>query len=263
MRREDGGFWQLQSRVMHALVVREIYTRFGRENIGFAWIVVEPTLFTLGVIALWSFVAKGGHGHVEVPVVEFLLTGYMPILMYRHAVFRLLRCMQANAELLYHRQISILSLYVARLIVEIVGACAAFLITTTLFVIWGLAAPPYDIPMLLAGLVVYAFFVAAVAILIGALSERSELVEKIWGPLSYMTVPLSGTFYMLYWLPPAARDALAFVPLATGVEMIRGGYFGPDVPVFYQWEFAVVCSVIVLALGLFVLRDARRHVETG
>lgn len=247
---------------MHALVIREIYTRFGRENIGFAWVVMEPMLFCLGVIVLWTTVVSKD-SHVEIPVVEFVMTGYMPLIMYRHCVSHLMRCMQANGELMYHRKISILAMYLARLFVEITGTMAAFVCIATVFSLWGLAKPPADPGMVLAGFALYALFVGAVAILIGALSERSELVEKFWGPLSYMSIPLSGTFYMLYWLPPEARDALKYVPMAGGVEMIRGGYFGPGVPVYYSWETSILISLCVLALGLLMLRHARKFVEIG
>jgi len=255
-----GGFWGVQGRVLHALVIREIYTRFGRENIGFAWIIVEPVLFCLGVIFMWTMVT-GKTGHLEIPLVEFLLTGYMPLLMYRHAVMRLQRCMQANSELLYHRQVTVVMMYTARLFVEIVGTFAAFVITTAIFCVWGLAKPPVDYPLMVAGFLVYALFAISIAVLVGALSERSEIVEKFWNPISYITIPLSGTFYMLYWLPPAARDILVYVPMATGVEMIRGGYFGPGIPVYYKWEPAVAISLVLLALGLWFLRGVRNYVE--
>ncbi|WP_333834385.1 ABC transporter permease [Rubrimonas sp.] len=259
-RRES--FAAAQLRLLAALIVRETYTRFGRDNIGFAWIVMEPVLFCLAVIALWSSAMSKGGAH-DIPIVAFLLTGYMPLQMYRHGVMHLMRCMHVNAELLYHRQITVLLMYAARLVTELIGTLGAFVITVTLFVLWGLAKPPVDIPMIVAGFLVYMLFVIGFSILIGALSERFELVEKLWPPLGYITVPLSGTFYMLYWLPPEARDILVWFPLVSGVEMIRGGYFGPDVPVFYEWEAAVVTSLVLLAVGLFLLRSARRYVEAS
>ena len=39
----------LQLRVLHALLMRELITRFGRENLGVLWMAGEPMLFTLGV----------------------------------------------------------------------------------------------------------------------------------------------------------------------------------------------------------------------
>jgi len=260
MTRREKGFLGKQLRILNALIIREIYTRFGRDNIGFAWVVVEPTLFCLGVVVMWTLFI-GGKAHVEIPLTEFLITGYMPLLMYRHSVMRLLRCMQANAELLYHRDVTIFLLYMARLVMEILGTMAAFIIVTALFVIWGLASPPHDVAMILGGFAIYALFSVAISIVVGAASERSEVVEKIWGPISYISIPLSGTFYMVYWLPSEARELLVYVPMVTGVEIIRGGYFGPGVPIYYDVFWAVTISLLLLLLGLFLLRDARRFVE--
>ena len=44
----------VQRRVIFALLMREVLTRFGRHNIGFLWLFVEPMIFTLGVTALWT-----------------------------------------------------------------------------------------------------------------------------------------------------------------------------------------------------------------
>ena len=46
----------IQLRVLGALLMREIITRYGRDNLGFLWLFVEPMIFTLGITALWSAV---------------------------------------------------------------------------------------------------------------------------------------------------------------------------------------------------------------
>jgi ABC-2 type transport system permease protein/capsular polysaccharide transport system permease protein len=65
--------WAIQRRVIYALLMREVLTRFGRHNIGFLWMFIEPMLFTLGVTALWT-IAGLGHGS-SLPIVAFALTG--------------------------------------------------------------------------------------------------------------------------------------------------------------------------------------------
>jgi capsular polysaccharide transport system permease protein len=52
---------QTQGRVIHALIIRELITRFGRENIGFLWIMVEPLLFASLVSVMWRLI----HGPEE------------------------------------------------------------------------------------------------------------------------------------------------------------------------------------------------------
>lgn len=248
-----------QTRVIGALVMREIHTRFGRDNIGFAWIIAEPIMFCLGVIAMWS-IAKS-ESHIDTPIVPFLLSGYMPLLMYRHCVSRALRCMQANLELMYHRQVTIFAMYMARMAVEMIGTLAAFFITGFIFYIWGFVEMPYDMGPIVIGWLIYAWYSMAVSILIGALSERSEVVEKIWHPISYVMIPLSGAFYMVNWLPEQVRNIIVYFPQVSAVEYLRGGYFGPTVAVYYNLTSAVYVCAVLTVVGLYFLKDARSYVE--
>ena len=43
----------IQKRVIGALLIREIITRYGRNNIGFLWLFVEPLLLTLFIVLMW------------------------------------------------------------------------------------------------------------------------------------------------------------------------------------------------------------------
>ena len=44
----------IQRRVLYALMMREVITRFGRNNLGALWLIGEPMIFTLGIVALWT-----------------------------------------------------------------------------------------------------------------------------------------------------------------------------------------------------------------
>ena len=46
--------WRIQKRVWGALFMREIQTRWGRRNLGFAWLFAEPLVFAMPVLTVWS-----------------------------------------------------------------------------------------------------------------------------------------------------------------------------------------------------------------
>src|SRR5712675_2345529 len=87
----------IQRRVLHALLMREIITRFGRENLGVLWLVVEPMLFTLGVATLWT--AAGLHRGSPIPLVAFAVTGYSSVLMWRNSANRACSAVVQNRSL--------------------------------------------------------------------------------------------------------------------------------------------------------------------
>ncbi len=74
----------IQRRVIRALMLRELITRFGRENLGVLWLVGEPMIFTLGVAALWS--AMRAHQFSSLPIIAFAITGYSSVLVWRNTV---------------------------------------------------------------------------------------------------------------------------------------------------------------------------------
>src|SRR5512139_966706 len=108
--------WRIQRRVLGALLMREILTRYGRHNIGFLWLFVEPMLFTLGVTAMWTAL-KTVHGS-DLPIVAFSITGYSSVLLWRNMSGRCIGALTPNLSLLYHRNVRPMDIYAARLLLE-------------------------------------------------------------------------------------------------------------------------------------------------
>ena len=57
--------FKIQLRVIYALLMREIITRYGRHNFGFMWLFLEPMLFTTGIVILW-YNLKGAHSNISI-----------------------------------------------------------------------------------------------------------------------------------------------------------------------------------------------------
>ena len=249
---------RIQLRVIGALLMREVITRFGRENVGVLWLVAEPMAFTLGVTALWT--AAGMNHGSSLPIVAFAITGYSSVLLWRNTVNRCNGGIQQNRNLLYHRNVKLLDVFIARIIVELAGATSSFLVLTLFFVAIESIQPPDDMLKVAIGWLMLAWFGAALALLMGAATAYSELIDRIWHPVSYIIFPLSGAAFMVSWLPQGAQDFVLLLPMVHGLELVRDGYFGNAVkPVYDIGYMASVNGVLTLA-GLFVLRDASRRV---
>lgn len=248
--------WTVQVRVIHALMIRELITRFGRENIGFLWIMAEPLLFAGLVGALWHFT----HGPTEhgVGVIAFVATGYIPITLFRHGVARSVAVFTANQSLLYHRQIKIVDFILSRFIIEILGGMMAYLFMAIVLIGFGEFPIPSDIGLLIAGWFLYAYFCFSVCLIIAPLSEASEAMEKFIPVTTYIMIPFSGLFYMLSWVTPEAREFLLFSPFVNGMEMMRKGVWGDDVTAYYDIWNPIICSTVATMVGLILCRRVRR-----
>jgi len=248
----------IQIRVIGALLMRETITRFGRHNIGFFWLFVEPMLFTLGVTALWSLL-QSSHGS-RLPIVAFAVTGYSSVLLWRNMPNRLVGAIAPNLALMYHRNVKVIDMYIARLALEAFGATISFVVLAAFFSLIGWMDLPEDIATVLLGWFMLAWFGASFAIFVGALSERSEILEKIWHPFTYLMFPLSGAAYMVDWLPPGFQEAALYLPMVHGVEILREGYFGSAVRAHYDVGYLALWCLGLTFLGLLQERHISRRV---
>lgn len=249
---------KVQRRVLAALLVRELLTRYGRHNIGFLWLFVEPMMFTLGVTALWT-ATKSTHGS-DLPIVAFALTGYSSVLLWRNMPGRCIGALEANLSLMYHRNIRALDIYIARMMIEFAGATISFLTLTLLFLAMGWVEAPEDFLTIVGGWMLISWFGGALAITLGALSYEYELVDKFWHPASYLLFPLSGAAFLVSALPPAARDIILYIPVVHGVEMIREGFFGSKVEAIYDVGYLVTCSLVLSVAALILARWVEKRV---
>ena len=249
----------IQRRTLHALMMREVITRFGRDNLGALWLIAEPMVFTLGVTALWT--AAGMHHGSSMPIVAFAITGYSSVLLWRNCANRAVGAIDANLPLLFHRNVKVIDVFLTRIVLEIAGATGSFAILALFFTAIGWIEAPADMLQVIFGWLMLAWFGTALALVIGAATAYSDIVEKLWGPASYLLFPLSGAAFMVDWLSPALQQIVLLLPMVHGVEMLREGYFGNSVNTHYDIGYMSICCLLLSLVGIYLVRDAAKKVE--
>jgi len=187
------------------------------------------------------------------------MTGYVPLVLWRHIVFRSVHCFRSNAHLLYHKQLRMLDLLVARFVLEISGNAMAFLVVAFIFGAAGLYEPPKDFGLFYLGWLFAILYSAGLGLIIGCLSEKYEWVEKLVGPASYFQLPISGAFFMVDWLPDHVRKLALLVPSVNSYEMIRAGQFGPGIRVHYDLAYTTLACSALIVTGLIMCRQVHKH----
>ncbi len=244
---------------MHALLLREIITRFGRENLGVIWLVGEPMLFTSGIVTLWSMVTL--HHGSAIPIVAFAVTGYSSVLLWRNCATHAAGAIAQNKSLLFHRNVRIVDVLLTRIVVEIGGATGSFIVLSLLFIYIGWMPMPDNLLKVLFGWTMLAWFGTSLALLIGAATAFSELVPRLWNPVSYLMFPISGAAFMVDWLPERLQNIVLLLPMVHGVEILREGYFHNAVAAHYNLGYMASCCLILSLSGLYVVHQASRHVD--
>ena len=253
---------RIQMRVIHALMMREIITRYGRENIGFLWLFLEPLIFIVGVTFIWSYVVhREAHGF---PVATFIYTGWISSRLWLSTASRVMTGLQANLPLLYHRNIKPIDIFLSRVFLEITAMTGVFMLLGFVFVMSHIIDPPYSYFHIVLGWYLmswlalgFSFFVASLNIL------TKDMVQKIWGPVSLGLFISSGTFFLVEWLPPELRHYVLLLPSVHNLEMIRYGFFGDQMHPYYDILYSASFNLFLTFLGLLMFRPAVEKIQIG
>lgn len=250
--------FRVQLQVIYALMMREIHTRYGRENLGFLWVLGEPVLFCAGVVILWTAI-RPSHEH-GLPMTAIVVTGYIPLTMWRHCLGHSVKAFEANGSLLFHRQVTPTSIILARAFLEITGTVMAGLVITLGTIFTGFMKPPQYYGMLYLGLGFHMLLCIAIAMIFASLSEISDLVEKAVSVLSYLSLPFTGAFSMVDWLPPKYRWYMMISPSVDNIEMIREGQFGLNAHAHYDVFYDCWVTLLLLIIGFYLTIRIRRYI---
>jgi len=246
--------------VLRALMIRDLMMRFGRNNLGFLWTVLEPMILTAGVMTVWSVIKEPiVHG---VAVTSFVLTGYMPLTLWRHLNSPFTRLISRNASLLYHYPLSHGDIVASRIFLEFLSTSAALTLIYFIVVSTGIVEPIQDPELALTAWILTGWFFGSLGLLITAWTESWNPAEKFIQPLQYLALPISGIFFMVDWLPTSAQKALLINPSVHCFEMFRAGFFGERVETHYDPLYLLAWCIPLTVLGCYALYRVRNRIES-
>jgi capsular polysaccharide transport system permease protein len=251
----------VQRRILVALIIRQLMTKYGRNNIGFLWIVLEPMILCSGVLVIRSLISNSEENGV--PLVAVLTTGYLPLTLWRHLTNAGVMILRRSGSMLYHRDISLIDCCIATIVLETSGCTLAGTIVYWTLYSAGLMGPIYDMGLVLGGWLLMALLATGLLFVFAVLTEYYEATERFIQPWQYLMIPLCGFFFMVNWLPSYAQKLAWYMPTIHCYEMIRAGAFGPGIPTYYTPWYPALWGIGMMAWALPRIEKARDKIHFG
>lgn len=251
-----------QRRVIRAILLREMQVRFGRDNLGILWIILEPMMFASTVTAIHAFAGEGLGGRQD-QVYPFTVIGYCLFIIFRGIFNRSEGAISGSAPLLHHRMITPFDIMLARALVDAVGCISALILLMLIGVMFGLAELPARPLYLISAAFLIFWMSLGLALIVAAYTYEGHFVGRLVHPFSYAMLPLSGAFVTMAFLPTWARDLMAWNPMMTVFEMARYGQF-QDAPDDYVYPgFAIGVCAMLTYWGLVALQNLRNRIHVS
>ena len=212
---------RMQSRVIGALIIREMHTRFGRHYMGYVWLYFEPLLLgiCIGLIHAWR------DRPAAFGAFEFHAVGYILFFVFRGILNRATMAINMSRPLLYHRSVTLPDVFYARHLIEFLSCTGVMLA-----MLFGLFAangglPESPLKMALA-MIMMALFSQGLAFLAAAITAAVEGSERLIHAITYLLLPVSGLFFLVEWLPEWLAQMALWITLVHLFELLRDGQFG-------------------------------------
>jgi len=251
--------WRTQRRVIGALIMRELHTRYGRENVGYLWVILEPLMLATMIGLLHA--QSPSHFGSDLKPVPLALIGYCNFITFRSIVNRAEGAIEGSVTLLYHRTISLFDILVSRALLEMAGSWMAFFILISGSIAIGVSNPPERPLYLLLGMVLMGILSFSCGLIITAVTHDNRSLGRLVHPLSYILMPLSGAFYTMEMLPEKIRTILSYIPLSHLFELLRYGWFKAATPQYIDPLFLGEWILGSLLCGLLLLSTVRKRIH--
>lgn len=239
----------VQIRVIKALIRREYITLSGKSGFGFVLLFGEPfivMLFVMGIVAHSKM-----HSKMSFPVYDFVVSGWGILWLCRYPLQRMGGVIIGNASFLYHRNIKIFDILIARTILMLSASLMSFVL---IFIGYILIVPTleiYNFSYILISLFFTCWYTISICLLTGMLTGYCFLAEKVAPLVALVHVFISGSFFMVSWLPKSYQKIALLSPLIDATEMMRYGFYGDKVLCLFDIPYTIAFN---LFLTFFTLR---------
>ncbi|RQV11024.1 hypothetical protein DF047_08135 [Burkholderia cenocepacia] len=249
-----------QSRVIYALLLREIAGQYQHSRIGYLWALIEPVVH-LTVLGLFFSLLTHSVAPLGKNLYLFYLTGLLPFFMITHTASKVMQGIAANRSLLLLPAIKPFDILIARALLSFLTEFFVGVIIGCLFLLIGISSIPSDPLILLEAISSAWVFGLALGIAMSILVEMFESWEMVWSQFTRVLYFCSGIFYVAEKMPPQIRDVLIWNPCLQYVEWFRSGFYDGFVPPWLAPAYVNGLSLVLLAGALALLLLGRKRIR--
>ncbi|MCJ2180611.1 ABC transporter permease [Novosphingobium sp. 2580] len=242
--------------------MRELHVRFGRDNIGYLWLIGEPMMLAT-VISTVHYVASVDEGFTSLAPFPFTLVGYCLFIIFRGIFNRAEGAIEGNSSLFHHKMIKPIDIMIAKAVIECLGCVSSLIVLLTIGILLGIADPPARPLYLMFGALLVTWWSFALSLIVAGVTYGSHALGRFVHPISYFMVPLSGAFWTMSFLPLKFRAFMAWNPMATMFEIARYGQFRWASADYMFPEYAIAVCAGLTFVGLVLIRKLKYKLQVS
>ena len=241
--------------LIHALMLRDMKTRFGGSYLGYLVAIAWPLTHLVAIVVISGYVNRiimvGGDPEV------FIATGVAPYILCLYPARLMGYAIELNKPLFLFPIVRPIDLIVSRAIIEFLTAFVVIAIFTAAAYMYGIEILPMNYETGATALLAIVYF----GVSVGILSTIISSLFKFWHILIivimlilYMT---AGVLLPPSAVPPQVQEWLWYNPIFQCVEWLRSAYYEGYGDTYLSKTYLMSLASVCLFLGLLGERYVR------
>lgn len=246
----------MHARVVGAVIMRDLQTRFGTGYFGFLLGLLIPLAHLTIAIVVTTILGRAAPIGTDVPI--FLMTGVLPFIIWLYGHRQIMQTMLQNRPLLHFPGVDVFDLFLARIIVEIITCTLVVLIVISTLSMIGHQIYISNSPGFLMALALSWILGVSTGLIFGILGTMWSLalmIGNVLGPLMWVS---SGVLFLPDNLPSRLRDVIVYNPLGQIIDGMRTFYFSEYWSTFYDPLLLGETLLALLAIGMTLVPVIRK-----
>lgn len=246
---------QITIDTVHALLMRELKTRFGSSKLGYFWAIAEPAAQASVIAILFTLIGRSSLSGV--PVALFVISGIMPFKAFSKSLTQLSAGIQSNTALFTYRQVSPIDPLITRLIIEVATFFIVYSIILSVMYWLGLNVWPEDLLALIGASLLLMALAVGLALCLSAAQLYWQDTNKILGMVMTPMFFISGILFCATMIPAKFWYLFSWNPIFHAIELSRDAFFVSYVTPVGSWSYLALVAFGFLVLGLMLYRVNR------
>ncbi|WP_413992032.1 ABC transporter permease [Labrys okinawensis] len=250
--------FERQRRVMVAVLLRNVRTRFFGHGLGYVFAILWPVAHMLLLAAM--FIGAGRAPPVGESTLQFVCTGCVPFMAYSYLARFMMVSLISAKPLMGLPEVKVMDVLLSSALLEILSAAVVIIVMICLGVAFDVSVWPQSITT--------AFCAMSAAILLGVgfgvLNGVIVLAYPMWmtgyALLSIAIWGASGVMFIPDLVPEPYRTWLSYNPMLQVVEWMRAAYYEGYGDQTLNRSYVVAFGAATLLAGLILERVMRGYV---
>lgn len=235
---------------IHALLMRELKTRFGSSKLGYFWAIAEPAAQATVLAVVFALI--GRTSLTGVPIALFLISGVMPFKAFNKSLTQLSAGIKSNAALFSYRQVSPIDPLITRLIIEFATFFIVYGIILLVMFWIGFYVWPQDLLALITASLLLMFLAVGLALCLSVAQLYWQDANKLLGMIMTPMFFISGVFYCATMIPQQFWYLFSWNPIFHAIELSRDAFFVSYETPVGSWMYLGLLTLGVNVLGLIL-----------